>query len=167
MTDASLKTSVYADLADSLTGLLQGEPDFVANLANMSALLYHGLASVNWVGWYLIKGETLVLGPFQGKPACLRIPIGKGVCGSAVARAAPILVHDVHEFPGHIACDSASNAELVIPLALEGRIIGVLDLDSPEIGRFDAEDLAGCAALVRIFIEHQRVWPHEIARLLD
>jgi len=167
MTERSTKTSLYDDLADSLNGLLQGEPDFVANLANMSALLYHGLGSVNWVGWYLLKGETLVLGPFQGKPACLRIPIGKGVCGSAVARAAPILVPDVHEFPGHIACDAASQSELVIPLVLEGRILGVLDLDSPEIGRFDAEDLAGCAALVRIFIEHQRVWPHEIARLLD
>ncbi len=164
---SSAKTALYADLAEQLAGLLAGEADIVANAANMSALIYHGLPALNWVGFYFLKRDELVLGPFQGKPACLRIPVGKGVCGTAVATAAPILVPDVHEFPGHIACDAASRSELVIPLFAEGRIVGVLDLDSPIADRFDTADLAGCQALVSIFLGHQRHWPGEIARILD
>ena len=164
MSDAG---ATYADLAGQLTGLIEGEPDFVANAANAAALVYHGVPRLNWAGFYFLKSGELVLGPFQGKPACLRIPIGKGVCGTAVAQARPILVPDVHAFPGHIACDSASRSELVIPLAHDGRIIGVLDLDSPEPGRFDEADLAGCGRLMAILLDHQRRWPDQIARMLQ
>jgi GAF domain-containing protein len=158
--------ALYADLAEQLAGLLAGEPDAVANSANMAALIFAGLPTLNWAGFYFLKRGELVLGPVQGKPACLRIAVGRGVCGTAVARRAPILVPDVHEFPGHIACDAASRSELVIPLALDGRVIGVLDLDSPVVDRFGPADLAGCQALVTIFLDHQRAWPDEIARLV-
>jgi len=157
----------YTDLAGELAGLLEGEPDVVANTANTAALIYHGVPRLNWAGFYFLKSGELVLGPFQGKPACLRIPVGRGVCGAAVEQARPILVPDVHEFPGHIACDAASRSELVIPLAHDGRIIGVLDLDSPEPDRFDEADLAGCSRLMTILLEHQRRWPGQIARMLE
>jgi GAF domain-containing protein len=156
----------YDEIAEQLDGLLFGESDGVANAANMAALLYHSLPDLNWAGFYFLKGGELVLGPFQGKPACLRIPVGRGVCGTAVERGASVLVPDVHEFPGHIACDAASRAELVVPLKLDGRVIGVLDLDSPSVGRFTASDQAGCEKLVERFIRHQRDWPAEIVRLL-
>ncbi len=157
---------LYAELAEQLAGLLAGESDIVANAANMSALIYHGLPSLNWAGFYVLKRDELVLGPFQGKPACIRIPVGKGVCGTTVARREAILVPDVHDFPGHIACDAASRSELVIPLLDGERVIGVLDLDSPLAGRFGQADLQGCRALAAIFVEHQRRWPAELARLL-
>ncbi|MDN7123705.1 GAF domain-containing protein [Pseudidiomarina terrestris] len=130
-----------------------GEPDLIANLSNISALVYHELDDVNWVGFYLTRApETLVLGPFQGKVACLRIDFGKGVCGAAAAAKETQLVTDVHEFPGHIACDSASNAEVVVPLMVDGQVVGVFDLDSPSVGRFSQHDADGLSKLGR-FIE--------------
>lgn len=159
------KKSLYADLARQLGGILAGEPDPIANAANMAALIYHGLPDLNWAGFYLLKGGELVLGPFQGKPACVRIAIGKGVCGTAVARAQSVLVEDVNEFPGHIACDSASRSELVVPLIAAGGIIGVLDLDSPRTARFDDEDRAGCEALVGVFVDHLGRIPGALAAL--
>ncbi|WP_042170653.1 GAF domain-containing protein [Paenibacillus gorillae] len=131
----------YRLLLKQLEGLIEDETSRIANLANASALLQQFLQDINWVGFYLLEGEDeLVLGPFQGKPACTRIAVGKGVCGAAVSRGEVMLVEDVHQFPGHIACDSASNSELVIPLRREGRIIGVLDIDSPSFARFDETD---------------------------
>ncbi|HYW15444.1 MAG TPA: GAF domain-containing protein [Allosphingosinicella sp.] len=132
--------------ADSLT---QGEPDPVANMANVAALLFESLPELNWAGFYRNVGGELVLGPFQGRAACIRIPFGKGVCGAAAATLQPQLVEDVEAFPGHIACDSASRSELVVPLVDGGALVGVIDLDSPELGRFDSEDLAGCLELAR------------------
>ncbi len=146
------KPELYRDLAAQLEALLAGERDFVANAANASALLFHTLADLNWAGFYLMRGGELVLGPFQGKPACVRIPVGRGVCGSAVAERRSINVPDVHAFPGHIACDGASRAELVVPLVRDGAILGVLDLDSPVPNRFDEEDRAGCERLAAILI---------------
>jgi GAF domain-containing protein len=143
----------YQDLASDLRGLIAGEPDLIANLANMAALIFHALPELNWAGFYLLKQGELVLGPFQGRPACLRIAVGKGVCGSAVAQRASILVPDVHEFPGHIACDAASRSELVVPLIKDGEILGVLDLDSPRAGRFLEQDRLGCEALVRVLVQ--------------
>jgi len=137
-----------------LDSLLAGETDVVANLANAAAVIYHGLPDLNWAGFYLTRGRTLVLGPFQGKPACVRIEQGKGVCGAAAERAASVLVADVHAFPGHIACDAASASELVVPLIRNGTVIGVLDLDSPVRARFDADDQAGCEALVAVLLRH-------------
>ena len=125
------KSDRYRDLARQLATLLAEESDVTANAANAAALIYHGLPDLNWAGFYFRRGNELVLGPFQGKPACIRIPIGKGVCGAAAARAASVLVPDVHEFPGHIACDPGSTSELVIPLMEDGDVLGVLDLDSP------------------------------------
>ena len=148
------KPDLYRDLAGQLAALLAGEADRIANAANMAALLYHGLPDLNWAGFYFRRGEELVLGPFQGKPACVRIPIGRGVCGSAAARAATVLVAEVHEFPGHIACDPASRSELVVPLLESGRVSGVLDLDSPLPGRFDERDREGCERLVALFVNH-------------
>ncbi|GGG81833.1 GAF domain-containing protein [Paenibacillus radicis (ex Gao et al. 2016)] len=140
----------YQLLLKQLEGLVEDEPSRIANLANASALLQQFLQDINWVGFYLLEGEDeLVLGPFQGKPACTRIAVGKGVCGTAVSRGEVMLVEDVHQFPGHIACDSASNSELVIPLRREGRIIGVLDIDSPSFARFDETD----ARFLTIFTE--------------
>lgn len=138
--DASAKTGGYASLIAQLKALIGGEPNRIANLANAAALLKASLTDVNWAGFYLLEGNELVLGPFQGLPACIRIPVGKGVCGQAVARRETLVVPDVHLFPGHIACDQASNSEIVIPLVKEGEIIGVLDIDSPSLDRFDDAD---------------------------
>jgi len=146
------KADLYRELASQLTGLLEGERDPVANAANMSALLFHGLPDLNWAGFYLLRGEELILGPFQGRPACVRIPIGRGVCGTAAARKRSVIVPDVHAFPGHIACDSASRSELVVPLMRDEIVEGVLDLDSPITDRFDEVDRAGCENLVRILL---------------
>lgn len=133
----------YALLAEQLSGLLEGERDVTANLANASALLNETLEDLNWVGFYLRRGEELVLGPFQGRVACIRIPLGRGVCGTAAALDEIQLVPDVHQFPGHIACDGASNSEIVIPLHAGGKVIGVLDIDSPLFSRFSPEDKLG------------------------
>lgn len=142
--DASSTDHFYADLVAALSAALEGERDLVANLANASALLYDQLPRLNWAGFYLLRGGQLVVGPFQGKPACVRIAIGKGVCGAAAARRATVLVPDVHAFPGHIACDSASNSEVVVPLLTPtGRLLGVLDLDSPDLARFSDADARG------------------------
>ena len=147
------KPELYQELRSQLTSLLEGEPDAIANAANTAALLYHSMPDVNWVGFYFLKGGDLVLGPFQGKPACVRIPLGKGVCGTAAERRVSIVVPDVNAFPGHIACDSASLSELVAPLARRGSLVGVLDLDSPLLGRFDEADRAGCESLAQIYME--------------
>ena len=140
----------YQTLNAQLKALIGGVPHRVANLANAAALLYHTLDGLNWAGFYLLKEDVLVLGPFQGKPACIEIPVGRGVCGTAVAEGKTQLVRDVHQFPGHIACDSASNSEIVVPISAEGRIVGVLDLDSPYIGRFTEKDQAGLEEFARI-----------------
>jgi L-methionine (R)-S-oxide reductase len=150
------KASAYAELAAQLTALIAGEPDLVANAANMAALVYHGLPDLNWTGFYFARGDELVLGPFQGKPACTRIACGRGVCGTAAARRSAIVVPDVAAFPGHIACDAASRSELVVPLLSDGRIIGVFDLDSPRLGRFDDGDRAGIERLVAILLANHR-----------
>jgi L-methionine (R)-S-oxide reductase len=151
----SEKANLYADLAVQLAALIAGEPSLIANAANMAALIYHGLPDLNWAGFYFADGEReLVLGPFQGKPACVRIPWGEGVCGAAAARCEMVLVPDVHEFPGHIACDPESRSELVVPLIKGGRVVGVLDLDSPVRARFDESDRAGCERLAAVFVEH-------------
>ena len=147
------KADLYAQLAEQLRSLLAGERDFIANAANFSSLLYHSLPDVNWVGFYLQREGELVLGPFQGKPACIRIAIGKGVCGTAAERRQTVLVDNVHEFPGHIACDSASNSEIVVPLVKQDQLIGVLDLDSPAFARFDEEDAAGLNELAAMFLD--------------
>ena len=152
ITSAS-KPELYSTLAEQLRSLLAGERDFIANAANFSALLYHSLPDVNWAGLYLLKNGELVLGPFQGQPACVRIEIGKGVCGTAAQQRQTVLVDNVHEFPGHIACDSASNSEIVVPIVKEEELIGVLDIDSPLFGRFDDEDALGLNELVKIFVE--------------
>lgn len=142
----------YALLAAQLEALLADERDFVANAAQFSAFLFHELGDLNWAGFYLNKGEQLVLGPFQGKVACVRIPFGRGVCGAAASSRQTQRVEDVHAFPGHIACDSASNSELVVPLVKDGRLIGVLDLDSPSTACFSPDDQAGVERLVAIFL---------------
>ena len=149
------KGAAYAELAQSLRSLLDGERDLVANAANMAALLFWSLRDLNWAGFYLVEPERgdLLLGPFQGKPACVRIPVGRGVCGTAAARRETVLVPDVHAFPGHIACDSASNSEVVVPVIRDGTLLGVLDLDSPVHARFDEADARGLEALVRILVE--------------
>ena len=148
------KAEVYADLAGQIDALLSGESDVTANLANAAAAIYHTLPAINWAGFYLLRGPELVLGPFQGKPACVRIPLGEGVCGTAAEQGRSIMVTDVHAFPGHIACDSASRSELVIPLIAGKTLIGVLDLDSPRLARFDAQDQTGCEALVATIVRH-------------
>lgn len=140
----------YRTLNAQLSALAGGVPHRIANLANAAALLYHTLDGLNWAGFYLLEGDRLVLGPFQGKPACIEIPVGRGVCGTAVAEGRTQLVPDVHQFPGHIACDSASNSEIVVPIRAGGKIVGVLDLDSPHIGRFTEEDRLGLEEFVRI-----------------
>ena len=149
--EAANKAEFYRELAQQLQGMLAGEPDLIANAANMSALMYHMMPDLNWEGFYLLKGEELVLGPFQGKPACVRIPVGRGVCGTAIKERASILVEDVHAFPGHIACDDASLSELVVPIRSGNEIVGVIDLDSPLPARFDADDQAGIERLAEIF----------------
>jgi L-methionine (R)-S-oxide reductase len=155
----SEKRAVYAELADQLAALVAGEPDLVANSANMAALIYHGLPEVNWAGFYFARKSELVLGPFQGKPACVRIAWGTGVCGTAAARGTAILVPDVDQFPGHIACDAASRSELVVPLVVGGRVVAILDLDSPRRGRFDDEDRGGVERLVLVLLAHHPDWP--------
>lgn len=150
--EAADKKSLYADLAPALEGLLAGEPDGIANMANASALLFEALPDVNWVGFYRNVGGELVLGPFQGRPACIRIAFGEGVCGAAAASRQVQRVEDVNAFPGHIACDSASNSEIVVPLIRDGEVLGVLDIDSPNLGRFDAEDEAGIVRLAEIIL---------------
>lgn len=147
------KSELYDQLASQLSSLLAGERDLVANTANFSALIFHSLPDLNWAGFYFVKDDELVLGPFQGRPACVRIAVGKGVCGTAAARRVTTIAPNVHEFPGHIACDSASNSEIVIPLMKGERLIGVLDLDSPVFGRFDDEDATGLNRLVSVLVE--------------
>ena len=150
---SSRRAELYQELEPQAQALLQGETDLIANAANLAALLYHSLPDLNWAGFYFLKGDELVLGPFQGKPACVRIEMGKGVCGTAAVRRETVIVANVHEFPEHIACDSASNSEIVVPLLKEGRLIGVLDLDSPKFSRFDEEDAAGLERLARVFVD--------------
>jgi len=144
------KADLYHDLHAALDALTAGEADAVANMANASALLWQYLPDLNWAGFYRMVAGELVLGPFQGKAACIRIPLGKGVCGTAAASGETQVVADVHAFPGHIACDAASRSELVVPILRDGAVLGVIDLDSPEPGRFDAEDAAGCEALAAL-----------------
>ena len=151
----------YRSLQSELTGLLTGERDWLVNLANTAALLNLRLPDLNWAGFYLWRGGELVLGPFQGKPACVRIARGRGVCGTAAARRATVLVADVHQFPGHIACDAASASEIVVPLAVAGRQLGVLDLDSPHTNRFTDDDRAGLEEVARLLIAGTD-WPAEI-----
>lgn len=147
------KAEIYEELARQTRGLFHGERDLVANAANVAALIWQIVPELNWAGFYFLKGGELVLGPFQGKPACVRIAVGKGVCGTAVSRRETVLVEDVHAFPGHIACDSASNSELVVPLIEGGQVRGVLDIDSPLFSRFDDVDRRAFEELVRIFVE--------------
>ncbi len=148
------KLDFYRTLVAQAKALIEDEPDLIANMANLSALLFQQMPDLNWSGFYILRDEVLVLGPFQGKPACVRIPVGKGVCGTAVATGEIQLVKDVHEFPGHIACDAASNSEIVLPVRLAGQIIAVLDIDSPSLARFDQADLQGLAELVQVFEQH-------------
>jgi len=148
---AGSPADLYTELLEQSRALLEGERDSTANAANLAALVFHTLPDLNWAGFYWLRGRELVLGPFQGKPACVRIAVGKGVCGTAVAERRTIVVPDVNAFPGHIACDSASRSELVVPVEHGGRVVGVLDLDSPSPGRFTAEDARGLEAVVRAF----------------
>lgn len=149
---AADKAAAYAELKQQLDALLAGERDFVANAANAAALLFHSLPGLNWAGFYRLDGNALVLGPFQGKPACVRIPLGKGVCGTAAAERASVLVPNCDAFPGHITCDAASKSELVVPLMQDGQLRGVLDLDSPILHRFDTADQAGLERLAAAFV---------------
>ncbi len=148
------KAALYRDLAEELDALLTGETDATANAANAAAAIFHSLPQVNWVGFYFLRDDTLVLGPFQGRPACVRIVVGAGVCGTAARERRSVLVPDVDAFPGHIACDTVSRSELVVPLLREGDLLGVLDLDSPDLARFDAEEQAGCETLAAIVVRH-------------
>jgi L-methionine (R)-S-oxide reductase len=147
------KAAAYRDLNQQLAALFSGERNGLANAANMCALLYQGLAGLNWVGFYFVRGGELVLGPFQGKVACVRIALGNGVCGTAAARREAIVVPDVNEFPGHIACDAASRSEIVVPLIKRGRLLGVLDIDSPDLARFDEQDRNGLSAAVALLLD--------------
>lgn len=147
--EAADKPALWRELTEAADALTAGEPDGIANMANVAALLWESLPDLNWAGFYRNVGGELVLGPFQGRPACIRIPFGKGVCGAAAATREAQCVADVHAFPGHIACDAASRSELVVPLVVDDVLTGVLDLDSPLPARFDAEDMAGCAELAR------------------
>ena len=150
------KPALYRDVAASLAALLEGETDALANLANASALLSSALERINWCGFYLMREGELVLGPFQGKPACVRIALGKGVCGTAAARRETLVVQDVHAFPGHIACDAHSRSEIVVPIVVHGALRGVLDVDSPETDRFDTEDRSGLEAFVAALVPRIR-----------
>ena len=147
------KSELYAAIHRQLGDLLAGERDLIANAANMASLLYHSLPDLNWAGFYFHKDGQLIVGPFQGKPACARIAVGKGVCGAAASGRETIVVKDVHQFPGHIACDEASNSEIVVPIQRGKQLTGVLDLDSPTPGRFDDQDKAGLERLVGVFLE--------------
>jgi GAF domain-containing protein len=144
------KAETYRELQGQLAALLVGERDALANSANAAALLYHGLPDLNWAGFYLLRGDELVLGPFQGKVACVRIALGSGVCGTAAVRRETVLVADVHAFPGHIACDAASRSEIVVPLLHDDQLFGVLDLDSPRLARFDRDDAIGLECLAAL-----------------
>jgi GAF domain-containing protein len=146
------KPEQYAQLLEQARGLLHGETDRVANAANLSALVFHALPELNWAGFYFFDGTELVVGPFQGRPACVRIALDRGVCGAAASSRTTQRVDDVHAFPGHIACDAASRSELVVPLVRDGALVGVLDLDSPRPSRFDAEDQAGMEAVAAVFV---------------
>lgn len=145
--DASSKTALYADLLAAIDAITSDEPDAIANMANVAAFIWDAVPDLNWAGFYRLLGDTLILGPFQGKAACIRIPIGKGVCGAAAESKTTQLVRDVHAFPGHIACDAASQSELVVPILFQGRLLAVLDLDSPRPARFDEEDQRGFEAI--------------------
>ena len=145
--EAADKATLYGDLASALQGLVDGEPDGFANMANAAALIWESLPDINWAGFYRNVGGELVLGPFQGRPACIRIPFGTGVCGVAAETRQVQLVEDVHAFPSHIACDSASNSEIVVPIIRDGELLAVLDIDSPKHARFDKEDEAGCVRI--------------------
>ncbi|KUF21078.1 GAF domain-containing protein [Xanthomonas phaseoli] len=147
------KPEQYAQLTAQAQALVHGEPDRIANAANLAALIFHSLPSLNWAGFYFYDGRELVVGPFQGLPACVRIPLDKGVCGAAASTRQSQRVADVDAFPGHIACDSASRSELVIPLVKGDALIGVLDLDSPELDRFDADDQRGLEAIAQLFVD--------------
>jgi len=155
--DHTSKREHYAELAQQARGLLTGERDLIANAANFSALLFHSLSDLNWAGFYLYDGNELVVGPFQGKPACIRIALGRGVCGTAAQTRQTQLVRDVHAFDGHIACDAASQSEIVVPLVkADGSLLGVWDVDSPLVARFDEDDRAGMEALCAVFMETLR-----------
>ena len=147
------KPEQYAQLAGQARALVHGEPDRIANAANLSALVYHALPDLNWVGFYFHDGKELVVGPFQGLPACVRIALDRGVCGAAASTRQTQRIADVEAFPGHIACDAASRSELVVPLVRDGQLVGVFDLDSPLLDRFDADDQDGLEAIARIFVE--------------
>jgi L-methionine (R)-S-oxide reductase len=150
---AAKKAEQYRELVEQLRHLLDGERDPIANAANLASVVFHSLPELNWVGFYLFKDGELVLGPFQGKPACVRIAIGRGVCGTAASRRETVVVADVNEFPGHIACDAASRSEVVVPLVRGNRLVGVLDVDSPVPARFDDEDRAGFERLAELYLE--------------
>lgn len=147
------KAEIYRELALQARGLFEGERDAIANAANLAALIFGGLDDLNWSGFYFLKGRELVLGPFQGKPACVRIELGKGVCGTAAERRQTVIVKDVEEFPGHIACDAASRSEIVVPLVKNGELIGVLDLDAPVVARFDDADRSGLETLAGLWLQ--------------
>jgi GAF domain-containing protein len=147
------KPALYAQIAAQVEALTRGERDLIANLANTASLLHHSMTDLNWTGFYLLRNGELVVGPFQGKPACVRIAMGKGVCGTAAARRATVIVANVHEFAGHIACDTASNSEIVVPIVRGTELIGVLDLDSPKFARFDAQDQAGLENVVATLLQ--------------
>jgi L-methionine (R)-S-oxide reductase len=164
--DGADKPEAWRQIVAAAGALTEGEPDAVANMANVAALLWESLPEINWAGFYRNVGGELVLGPFQGRAACIRIPFGKGVCGAAATSLEPQLVEDVEAFPGHIACDSASRSELVVPLVREGELLGVIDLDSPRKGRFDAEDLAGCLELARLLAPRLAGGSNEAAEAL-
>jgi GAF domain-containing protein len=156
------KPTAYRELKAQLTALFADERDGLANTANAAAVLYHGLPGLNWAGFYFLRSGELVLGPFQGKVACVRIALGSGVCGTAAERRDAVIVPDVHAFPGHIACDANSRSEIVIPLIQHGRLLGVLDLDSPSLARFDDEDRIGLCAIVAVLLESS-----ELNRFVD
>jgi L-methionine (R)-S-oxide reductase len=151
------KKSLYLELNAQLAGLFSSETNGLANAANMCAVLYHGLPKVNWVGFYFLQGEELVLGPFQGQVACVRIALGRGVCGTAAQQRETLVVPDVHVFPGHIACDPTSRSEIVLPLVQEGRLLGVLDLDSPDLARFDLQDRDGLTVSCNLLLENSEL----------
>ncbi|CTP82822.1 diguanylate cyclase [Xanthomonas translucens pv. arrhenatheri] len=150
------KPEQYAQLLAQARALVSGEPDRIANAANLAALVYHALPRLNWVGFYLYDGKELVVGPFQGLPACVRIPLHKGVCGAAASTGQTQRIDDVAAFPGHIACDAASRSELVVPLLRDGALVGVFDLDSPDLARFDADDQHGLEAIAQVFVDALR-----------
>ncbi len=150
------KREMYALLHKQLQTLMEGEESLLPHLCNAAALIYGALKDINWAGFYLLQGDSLLLGPFQGKPACIRIPLGKGVCGTAAGEDRTIIVDDVHLFPGHIACDSASNSEIVIPIRINSRVVGVLDIDSPSLSRFDERDREGLEKLTELLAQKGR-----------